>query len=161
MCDYCGCRLQPAIDELAEEHERLLDLVYGLRRTADRGEHAQVVLTLEERVAPLLREHAAKEEQGLFAQLRAAWEADDRLDALVAEHRDLEDVLAAALAGGAGWAASVHRLADELTEHIFDEETDLFPYALYELAPDQWEQVEAVHEAARRRAPATVPAGRG
>jgi hemerythrin-like domain-containing protein len=145
MCDYCGCRLRPAIDELSEEHERLLDLVYGLRRKAEAGDHAQVAATLERDLAPLLRHHADKEERGLFTQLRAAWQADDRLDALVTEHRDLERLLAGVIAGGQDWTRLLLRLADELTEHIFDEETDLFPYALYELTPAQWDEVEAVH----------------
>ena len=153
MCDYCGCRLRPAIDELSEEHDRLLDLVYGLRRRAEEGDHAGVAATLEQDLSPLLRHHADKEERGLFTQLRAAWQADDRLDALVAEHRDLERLLADVIDGGTGWAQLVGRLADELTEHIFDEETDLFPYSLYELTPEQWDEVETVHATARGRAP--------
>ena len=86
------------------------------------------------------------------AALARTW--GDRLhDALVAEHRDLERLLADVIDGGTGWAQLVGRLADELTEHIFDEETDLFPYSLYELTPEQWDEVETVHATARGRAP--------
>lgn len=87
MCAYCGCRQRPAIDELSEEHEQLLELVYGLRRRAETGDHAEVVAVLEGDLGPLLAHHADKEERGLFTQLRTSWHADDRLDTLVAAHR--------------------------------------------------------------------------
>ena len=149
MCDFCGCRSQPAIDELSAEHERLLDLVYALRRDAARSDHATVVRTLETAIVPLLHHHTDKEERGLFAQLRAAWEADARLSALESEHRHLEELIATVLRGAAGWSAVVGRMADELSQHVFDEETDLFPYALYELDDARWDAVEAVHASTR------------
>lgn len=158
MCDYCGCRRQSAIDELSEEHERLLDLLYRLRGEGARGDHAAVVRTLETAIAPLLEEHTDKEERGLFVQLREAWAADDRLRDLVDEHRDIEERVATVLAGGPGWQDAVRSLGDALSEHILDEETDLFPYALYELTPHQWDAVEAVHDD-RAGLPATVSAG--
>jgi hemerythrin-like domain-containing protein len=163
VCDYCGCRSQPAIDELSEEHDRLLDLVYGLRRHATPGGHATVTAILEHEVVPLLRHHTDKEERGLFEQLRSAWGVDDRLATLVAEHRDIDGLVDHVLAGGPDWAAAVHGLVRSLSRHIADEETDLFPYALYELAERQWDAVEAVHGAAgdaARLAASPGPGGR-
>lgn len=145
MCDYCGCRDRSPIDELAREHERLLDLGYRLRRLAGTGSHAAVVVMLEQEFIPLMSAHTSREERGLFVQLRACWEADDRLDALVGEHRDMEAQLAEVLAGRPGWAEALEHSVDDLAEHVLAEETDLFPYALYELSGDQWRAVEVVH----------------
>lgn len=145
MCDYCGCRRQAAIDELSDEHDRLLNLTYGLRRAARQGDHATVIETLDARIVPLLRRHTDKEERGLFTQLRNAWAVDERLDRLVDEHRDIEVQIARVRAGGPTWVHQVRQLADTLSAHIMDEETDLFPYALYELDAAQWTAVEAVH----------------
>lgn len=145
MCDYCGCRDQAPIDDLAREHERVLDLGYRLRRLARAGSHATVVVMLEQELIPLLSAHTSREERGLFAQLRACWEADDRLDALVGEHRAMEAQLADVLAGGARWPEALERFVDDLAEHVLAEETDLFPYALYELSAAQWRAVQAVH----------------
>lgn len=149
MCDFCGCRGQAPIDELSREHERLLDVIYQVRRDAARDDHPTVVETFAAEFLPLLRRHTAKEEQGLFAQLRTAWAADERLRALVAEHRRIEKLLDVVLRGDPGWRETVVQLGDELSAHIFDEETDLFPYALYELRDEQWAAVAAAHERTR------------
>lgn len=159
MCDYCGCREQAAIEELSQEHEQLLNVVYRLRRDGARGDHPAVLEALEVELAPLLRRHTDKEEQGLFVQLRDAWAADDRLDVLVDEHRRIEELLEAVVAGGADWHGALVLLADELSEHIFDEETDLFPYARYELREAQWAAVEEVHDRAERGELATAGSG--
>lgn len=159
MCDYCGCRRQPAISELSEEHDRLLDHLYALRSDAHAGDRAAVVLRLESEVLPLLRHHAGKEEQGVFAQLRRVG-VEGRVDALEGEHRTLDAAAADALTAGDDWVAAVERLSAELSQHILDEETDLFPYASYELAAAAWDEVEAVHAAAADAAPTAVTSGR-
>ncbi len=133
------------IDDLAMEHERVLDLGYQLRRLARDGAHREVAAILEHDFGPLLAHHTAKEERGLFTQLRASWEADDRLDALVDEHRAMDEQLAIVAAGGPGWEDVLVALVADLAEHVLSEETDLFPYALYELSPAQWQAVEDVH----------------
>lgn len=145
MCDYCGCRRQAAIDELSEEHERLLDLTYGLRKAAKRADHAAVMTTLADEVVPLLQRHTDKEERGLFTQLRQAWGCDTRLDTLVDEHRDIEERIERIRAEAPAWPDEVRHLANDLSAHIMDEETDLFPYALYELDDRQWGAIDAVH----------------
>ena len=149
MCDYCGCRRQATIDELSQEHEQLLNVVYRLRRDAARADHAAVVEVLDVELAPLLRRHTDKEERGLFVQLRDAWSVDGRLASLEDEHRRIEGLLETVVAGGASWRDALVCLGDELSEHIFDEETDLFPYAMYELSDGQWSAVEQVHANAR------------
>lgn len=145
MCDYCGCRDLVPIDDLAREHERLLDLGYRLRRLAREGSHAAVMVMLEQEFMPLLDQHTSREERGLFTQLRARWEADDRLDALVGEHRSMEAQLLGVLTGDPGWAADLEKFVADLAEHVLAEETDLFPYAMYELDAHQWRAVQAAH----------------
>ena len=145
MCDYCGCRRHAPIEELSEEHEELLEIGYRLRRLAREGAPAEALELLEERLVPLLRAHTAKEERGLFAQLRSTWAADDRLDALISEHRAMDAALATVCRGGPRWTAALEVLLADLAEHILAEETDLFPYAAYDLDADQWRAVEEVH----------------
>ncbi len=145
MCDYCGCRRQPAINELSDEHEQLLEHVSQLRRLARSGSHDEVAEILRVHVEPALDVHTTKEERGIFTELRRSWVADDRLDALVGEHRAIEVLIDRILAAEIDWRSLVRDLADELSGHIVDEETDLFPYALYELTPAQWEAVERLH----------------
>lgn len=156
MCDYCGCRRQPAIDELSDEHEELLAWVSQLRRQARSGSHDEVAEVLRAHVVPALAAHTTKEERGIFAELRRAWLADDRLDALVGEHRAIEALIGRILAAEDPWRPLVRELADELAGHIVDEETDLFPYALYELTHTQWETVEALHRDLGARGAATL-----
>lgn len=162
MCDYCGCRdTAAAIGELSDEHEEVLELTYRLRRLAGVGDHpgvAEVLETLE----PLLARHTAKEEQGLFTQLRAAWGADDRLDALVDEHRMVDALLDVVRAGDPGWRTAARTASDTLSAHLLAEETDLFPYAMYELRPEQWAAIDEIHArlAARDQAVASAPTNR-
>lgn len=151
MCDYCGCRRQPVIDELSDEHEQLLEHVSQLRRLARKGSHDEVARILRAHVVPALAVHTDKEERGIFTELRRAWVADDRLDALVGEHRAIEELIQRILTAELEWRPLVRELADELSGHIVDEETDLFPYALYELTPAQWESVEGLHRELRDR----------
>jgi hemerythrin-like domain-containing protein len=98
--------------------------------------------------ADLLEHHTAKEERGLFTQLRSSYAADERLDTLTGEHRALEVLLASVRAGRDGWQEALVRFVDELANHVLDEEVDLFPYAMYELQDAQWERVAEVHAAA-------------
>lgn len=153
MCDYCGCRTAPAIDELSHEHERLLNLGHGARRRALSEDHATIVALLESEFLPLLTEHTRKEEAGLFAELRSTWEADDRIAALEDEHEELEELFDVVRRGGHGWREALDVAVRLLSDHVMDEETDLFPYALYALSPDQWSVVARRHEPV---APATA-----
>lgn len=145
MCDYCGCRNQPEIAELSQEHDRLLDLAYDLKHLAAGGSHTEVLAIVDGPFASLLAHHTGKEERGIFTQLRSHDEADDRLDALLTEHRELEAQLTAVREGHEGWRSVLVRLVADLNQHVIDEEVDLFPYAMYELRGPQWDRVAEVH----------------
>lgn len=151
MCDYCGCRRSDVIAELSDEHERILELAYTLRDSALSRDQA-TAMAAAHALQLLLVPHTRKEEEGLFQQLRRRWETDGRLAVLVDEHREIEDLLRG-ITSGRGWHEAAQRATSVLSEHILAEETDLFPYALYELDADQWTMVEAVHEAVNAARP--------
>ena len=68
MCDYCDCRAQPEIAGLSADHELLLSMTAGLRRSLAAG------LSIEahhlDELADLLPIHTEREEVGVFAALR-------------------------------------------------------------------------------------------
>lgn len=72
MCDYCDCRLVPAIAELTADHELLLDLTTQLR--------------------VLLERHTRREEQGVFRALRDVG-AGDYVDRFDRDHAVVESLL--------------------------------------------------------------------
>lgn len=72
MCDYCDCRLVPAIADLTADHELLLDLTTQLR--------------------VLLERHTRREEQGIFAALRDAG-AGEYVDRFDRDHAVVESLL--------------------------------------------------------------------
>lgn len=141
MCDYCGCRRSGPTAELADEHERLLELGERLDRCRDEPDAVETVAVFEEFVR-LLQMHAAKEEIGLFVQAKATTPLGDRIDALCAEHEQLH----AWLAHGPGGPRVLDALL-LLINHIDDEEWDLFPHVFHALDTEQWEEIELAHRA--------------
>ena len=137
MCDYCGCRRSGPTAELAAEHEELITLMDRLRAALDASEGYEDVFA---RFVRLLDIHAAKEEIGLFPQVRTLEVLDDRVDELVHEHRRLEVLLADGPTG-----TGVHDAIKLLTLHIDDEENDLFPHVFHALDPEQWDEIELAH----------------
>lgn len=57
------------------------------------------------------------------------------------EHHVLHELSAAS--AGPGWQAAARDLIRQLRDHIFREETDLFPAAHQLLSPAQWDLVDA------------------
>jgi hemerythrin-like domain-containing protein len=144
MCDYCDCRSHPPIAALSADHEGLLGLLVALRQaaeTADRDRAVPSLAALRHRLAV----HAAREEHGLFNQLRDAQLDGAYVTMFEQDHRRVDTLLHDA--GGHGWRAAVGELVELLTEHIAREEYDLFPVAHQVLAPSQWDAVDAVHSA--------------
>lgn len=142
MCDYCDCRSHPAIASLSQDHEILLGLLTGLRR-AVAADDAKEAGRLAAEVHGLLPHHAAKEEAGVFTQLRAV-DVDPHYVAAFEDDHDRIHRLSAA-ADPATWQADALALADVLQGHIEREEYDLFPSAHQLLAPTNWDAVDAVH----------------
>ena len=142
MCDYCDCRSHPAIASLSIDHERLLELLAGLRRATTNGDGAAAAV-LVGLVHDLLDDHATREERGVFAELAAADVEAGYLAAFEADHARIHELVAAA--STPVWRDAAAELVALLGDHIAREEFDLFPAAHQLLDPTQWDAVDAVH----------------
>ncbi len=142
MCDYCGCRDQPPIGELMDEHDRIMDLAWRVVKHAEGGRAAGEAARAELRV--LLEMHAAKEEGALYPLLIASGdlEGDDR-QVYEREHREL-----LALVDDAGFDADSSNV---LAAHIEAEELELFPETMFAFDDAAWDEMDRVrHEMSHR-----------
>ena len=138
MCHYCGCREMPLIRDYIAEHERATNLGGDAVRALDRGELAEAGVLLDA-MATELRSHWQGEESGLFAVLCRDPLMAEHIAPLVAEHRELEDLLASADLTEPADQQRVRVAVFELHEHIAKEEDGLFPASLIALGGDEWD----------------------
>jgi hemerythrin-like domain-containing protein len=132
VCDHCGCRAFPAIAELTEEHEQILELAWEV---AEAAPHSAVGTAARAQLHSLLAAHVAVEEEVFYPLLVAT--GDLPLDAcavLEAEHRDL----GAALDGRFD-----RRSFYALAAHIENEEMELFPAAMFAFEDEDWAALQA------------------
>ncbi len=142
MCDYCGCRTQPSIAQLGEEHDRIESVAGDLRAAHTRGDRDGAAAIASALLA-LLDPHVAREEGALFPELAEAG-ASHHVRRLEDEHEELDLALRPIAEGAASateWDA-LPRAIDELRRHIWTEEFDVFPAALQLLDPPAWQRVE-------------------
>lgn len=140
MCDYCDCRSHPEIAALSDDHERLGELLGQLTRAVEQHDRAAAGSVGRELHA-LLDPHAAREERGVFAQLRLADVGDGYVALFEDDHRLVHAL--AEQCQGPGWEQAAGDLVRVLGNHILREETDLFPAAHQLLTPRQWDAVTA------------------
>ena len=138
MCSYCGCDSITVIGRFMEEHVEIINASGALRRAvAGDGD----VAVAAEQLGALLHPHTATEEAGLFTVMKGLDEYHDHIETLCAEHRTLDDLLDAIVAGD-------HSLMDDfdvaLREHIHKEDNGLFPAAALGLDGDQWTQIDTL-----------------
>jgi hypothetical protein len=146
MCEYCGCQAVDAIAELTREHDEVVALI-GRARTAHAAGDVAGLAELAALIAAVLGPHTAVEEQGLFPAL--ADEFPDHVTGLVAEHRQIEGVLAEAAEGPPDdpqWPERFMAALHVLREHILAEQDGVFPAALARLDNADWEVLDAVRE---------------
>ncbi|MFF8633537.1 hemerythrin domain-containing protein [Streptomyces pilosus] len=144
MCEYCGCQALETIDELTQEHEKVVDLISHLRDARRDGAVARMA-ELAREITAVLDPHTQVEEHGLFPAL--AGDFPEQIAALEAEHRRIEAVLAEA--NGAfltdpSWPDRLMEAMALLRDHILKEQDGVFPAALANLSTEEWEAVEAV-----------------
>lgn len=137
MCDYCGCRNEGPTAELNAEHDQLHEMSLQLRSTLDEGGDATELFADFTR---LLTIHAAKEEVGLFPEVRKLAKLDEDLDNLIAEHETLHREL-----GHGPTGDDVRHALTLLGQHIDDEEWGLFPHIIHALDPEQWDEITLAH----------------
>lgn len=140
MCDYCGCRTQPAIAQLADEHERIDALADELAHAAHQRDRVAVTKAAAALTATL-RPHTQQEEQLLVELARAG--VTDPVTALRADHRELDTVFAAAAHGDDVDEPLLSDAVQQLHDHILREEHDVFPAALQLLDAAAWERINA------------------
>ncbi|HEU5023531.1 MAG TPA: hemerythrin domain-containing protein [Spirillospora sp.] len=144
MCEYCGCQAIESIKRLTDEHDLVVDLI-GEVRSAHRAGDRDRMSALAGRIATVLGPHTTVEEQGLFPAM--AGDFPDHIDALVQEHRLIEEALAEA--AGTVEAGGEQRLLDALDvlrRHILAEQDGVFPAALANLGTAQWEAIEEIRD---------------
>jgi hemerythrin-like domain-containing protein len=147
MCEYCGCQALTVIARLTGEHDTVVAMI-GEARAAITHADPDAAAAVARRMSTVLGPHTHVEEHGLFPAL--ADEYPDHVDALRAEHRRIEAVLAEAAAGtpaDSTWLARLAAALHLLREHILKEQDGAFPAALISLGPDDWERIERVRAA--------------
>ena len=137
MCSYCGCESDAVLAELVADHEQIGLLARRAEAALHAGDSAEATALCGE-IAALFDAHGAKEEEGLFSELRAEGEAQAAVSRLEAEHRYLEVGLAQLAAGD---LTSLGRVLAFLVDHADREDTDVFPAALLLLPNDAWSRI--------------------
>jgi len=151
MCDYCDCRSISEIGELSIEHERVLELTHSLRhQTIDAAHHEAIdrdVRALRSALAP----HTRREEAGIFSVLAMVDCPPAYRRRFLDDHAHIDEMVDAALCD--------HTIVPDLTalveQHVFEEETDLYPALRQLFAPSDWHIVEDRVKRAREPEPAT------
>ena len=153
MCEYCGCQAVTAIAMLTSEHDYVVGLIAEVR-SAHAAANIDRMAELARTIATILHPHTTVEEQGLFPLL--ADEFPDHVAALRAEHRQIDQVLAAAADGSPadpGWPQALLATLELLREHILKEQDGMFPAALTSLDSQGWDSVDAVRARVGTRLP--------
>jgi hemerythrin-like domain-containing protein len=144
MCEYCGCRGVTSIGELMEEHVAILDEVSRIRAALRSGDRAAARSLVAELVGHLHR-HVRREEDGVFAALRAQGEFVDEVGELEREHVALDEAIAVLDVDAPDLEQRLTRLFDELAEHIEREDLGIFPVSVVTLGARGWDLVEQAH----------------
>jgi len=144
MCEYCGCQAVTAIDDLTREHDLVVNLS-GEVRAAHVATDTARMAGLARQITAILQPHTRVEEHGLFPALAADF--PDHVAALQADHRRIEAVLGEAVAATPAdptWPGRLIETLGLLREHILKEQDGVFPAALANLDPDDWDAIDAI-----------------
>jgi len=128
----------PLLRDYIAEHERAINHGGSAVRALDQGDHtlaqAEVALMYDE-----LRSHWEGEETGLFAVMMPDDLFAAHIAPLIAEHRELAELLDSIDLSVAADQNRFRVAFDELYEHIAKEEDGLFPASLTTLDGEQWD----------------------
>ena len=147
MCHYCGCRHVSLIRDYIAEHERVTDLGGDAVRAIGVGDLEKARRCIDE-MALGLASHWEGEENGIFAVMRREEEFAGYIAPLIAEHRDLADLLATVDVADPADQQRIRLAVVELHEHIAKEEDGLFPASLTALSGSDWDEAIAAWYAA-------------
>ena len=149
MCHYCGCRQIPLIRDYIAEHEHVLDLGERALEEMGRGALDDAQATVDQMRADL-RSHWQGEEDGVFALMRGDELYRQHIDPLIAEHRELDELLRTMDVRDEHQLAVLQEQVAELRVHISKEEDGIFPVTLVEFSGPEW---DAAIDAWRRAHP--------
>ena len=138
MCHYCGCRQIPLIRDYIAEHEHVLDLGERALEEMGRGELDDAQATVDQMRAEL-RSHWQGEEDGVFALMRGDELYRQHIDPLIAEHRELDELLRTMDVRDEHQLAVLQEQVAELRVHISKEEDGIFPVTLVEFSGPEWD----------------------
>ena len=138
MCHYCGCRQIPLIRDYIAEHEHALDLGHRALEQGGRGELEAAQTTVGQMRAEL-RSHWQGEEEGVFALMRGEELFRAHIDPLIAEHRELDQVLRTLDMRDPRHRIVLRDQVEELHVHISKEEDGIFPVTLVEFSGPEWD----------------------
>ena len=147
MCHYCGCRQIPLIRDYIAEHEHVLDLGERALEEMGRGALDDAQATVDQMRAEL-RSHWQGEEDGVFALMRGDELYRAHIDPLIAEHRELDELLRTMDVRDEHQLAVLQEQVAELRVHISKEEDGIFPVTLVEFSGPEWDAaIDAWHRA--------------
>ena len=138
MCHYCGCRHIPLIRDYIAEHEHVLDLGERALEEMGRGALDDAQATVDQMRAEL-RSHWQGEEDGVFALMRGDELYRQHIDPLIAEHRELDELLRTMDVRDEHQLAVLQEQVAELRVHISKEEDGIFPVTLVEFSGPEWD----------------------
>ena len=138
MCHYCGCRQIPLIRDYIAEHEHVLDLGERALEEMGRGALDDAQATVDQMRAEL-RSHWQGEEDGVFALMRGDELYRQHIDPLIAEHRELDELLRTMDVRDDHQLAVLQEQVAELRVHISKEEDGIFPVTLVEFSGPEWD----------------------
>lgn len=134
----------PAIRELMEEHDAILQDAHDVRAALLSGDKAETVARLEH-LSSHLQPHVHREEAGIFAALRAQGDWADEVSQLEGEHRDLDGVIADLDPLAPSFGPGVLALLESLEEHVERENLGVFPVSVVTLGAPGWDTVADAH----------------
>jgi iron-sulfur cluster repair protein YtfE (RIC family) len=138
VCHYCGCRQIPLIRDYIAEHERVLDLGERAVEEMGRGALDDAQATVDQ-MREELRSHWQGEEEGVFALMRGDELYRQHIDPLIAEHRELDELLRTMDVHDEHQLAVLQEQVAELRVHISKEEDGIFPVTLVEFSGPEWD----------------------
>jgi hemerythrin-like domain-containing protein len=129
-----------------DEHLALLDAASDGETALRHQDHGVAVAGLH-RLSDLLDRHVRREEDGVFAALRASGEFLDQVAELEQEHEDFHDAMGALDPRDPDFAARASAMFRHLSDHIDKEDLGIFPVSVVTLGASGWDIVARAHAA--------------
>ncbi|OYX03804.1 MAG: hemerythrin HHE cation-binding protein [Caulobacter vibrioides] len=131
---------------LVEDHDRHRALLAMIEETQGDSDDRRALF---EELTRELKAHAAAEEQALWSSVPRDPETTDFARHAIAEHKEIDDLLADLAArdmGGSGWLLRFAALKAEYLHHIREEEQEQFVAAEQNLSPNDLRHMRRVFE---------------